>query len=283
MEQTIISKQTNRAKTTYVFSIRMSAIVILTALLGATWPAEAQLNVSLTLDPEVRAIALDQPTDIAIVANPTRQSVQYQWQLEGPGRMLGEPTGPGIIYEPPASIAAASTEAVITVTVTDSTGEDQTTASVTVTLNAPKPTPTPLPTATPSPTPTPTPMPTATPTPPTPTPVPTPTPSATPTPKPPTGPLQIAQVALKTKNETYYVRPAETVLLPITILPAGKTEVHLECAAIRGLIKIEQERIVYTAPEKPGTKDIVTIKVTDSATGESVQKAVKINVIGARP
>ena len=115
---------------------------------------ETPLEVTLTLEPDVRTITLDRPTEIFIIATPTKQyKIQFQWRLDGPGQICGDTTAPGIIYVPPGTIAESSTEVTVMVTVTDKAGERRTTASVALTLLKQS---TARPTAAPTPQPTPT-------------------------------------------------------------------------------------------------------------------------------
>lgn len=253
-------------------------------LVGTGSTVGAQSDVEIIADPDIRTISLEHSPEIALNARTARQDVQFLWELAGQGEFLGEKTGAGIIYVAPSSITGTSAEAVVTLTV-HAEGEEDRQTSVTFTLKAPEPTPTPTPQPSPTPTPIPTPSPTPIPTPtpePSPTPTATPEPTATPTPDIPT---RIQQILLKTKDETYYVAPGETVMLAVEISKPAQSKVKLESMAIRGIITIEDDlQILYTAPEKPGTKDIITIKVVDQETGDVlVQKGMRINTIGSAP
>lgn len=235
-------------------------ILLCIMLIGTGIPVNAQSGVEILIEPDIRTISLENPIEITLMARTARQDDKLLWQLEGPGEIQGKKTDSGIIYVTPSTITGASAEAVVTLTVR-AEGEEETQTSVTFTLKAPEPTPTPEPS---------------------PTPTPTPEPIATPTPEVPT---RIQQILLKTKDETYYVAPGETVTLAVEISKPAQSQVKLECTAIRGIITIEdQQQIFYTAPEKPGTKDIITIKVVDQETGDIlVQKGMRINTIGSAP
>ena len=151
------------------------------------------LTLKLEVAPNVRAIEIGADIkEITLEAKTTSKNVRYQWTWQGPGQLEGDPSGPGIFYVLPETIAPSTTaQAIVNVTVIDEQGNQQS-EQVTFTLTSPvSPTPTPFPTATPTdipaPTETPTPFPTMTPTEiptvmPTETPIPTPKPTAAPAP-----------------------------------------------------------------------------------------------------
>jgi hypothetical protein len=222
--------------------------------------ASTQPVVEVHVEPDIRTLYVGSGIqDILLEARVSDPNVHFTWKLEGPGELLGETDSPGNIYSLPERIEGDSAQVIITLTVTDQQGYEIT-RNVTFEILPEPPTPTPTPSPTPTPTPTPT----------------------------PDIPTRIQQILLKTKDETYYVAPGETVMLAVEISkPAqpAQSKVKLESKAIRGIITIEdQKQIFYTAPEKPGTKDIITIKVVDQETGDVlVQKGMRINTIGSAP
>jgi hypothetical protein len=158
----------------------------------------------------------------------------------------------------------------------------------------PKPTPSPIPSppirAKPTVTPTRMPivLPTATPKSivvPTPTPKPTAIPSATP--KPPD--VKITTVLLKDSNgaiipvvnETYSVRPQETVTVTVEVEgTSAARSVKVTYYTVLGIIGADG---VYTAPNKPGSIDLLTIKVVESNTGSVLaQRTLKMKIITTR-
>jgi len=160
----------------------------------------------------------------------------------------------------------------------------------------PKPTPSPIPSPTTRAKPTVTPtlmpivLPTVTPKPivvPTPTPKPTAIPTATPTPKPPE--VKMTSVILKDSsgaiipvvNETYSIRPQETVTVTVEVEGASSARsVKVTYYAVLGKIGADG---VYTAPNKPGSIDLLTIKVVESNTGSVLaQRTLKMKIITTR-
>jgi hypothetical protein len=160
----------------------------------------------------------------------------------------------------------------------------------------PKPTPSPIPSpptrAKPTVTPTRMPivLPTATPKliiVPTSTPKPPATPTAMPTPKPPE--VKITTVILKDSNgaiipvvnETYSVRPQETVTVTVEVEGASAARsVKVTYYAVLGTIGADG---VYTAPNKPGSIDLLTIKVVERNTGSVLaQRTLKMKIITTR-
>jgi hypothetical protein len=152
------------------------------------------------------------------------------------------------------------------------------------------PKPSVLPTVTPNPTaiPTTTPKPTASPTmTPQPTMNPTLTPTATSTPKPPE--VKIQNVMLKDQNsaiiplvnDTYSVKPQETVTLTTEVEGASSARsVKVTYYTVLGKIGADG---VYTAPNKPGSIDLLTIKVVERNTGSVLaQRTLKMKIITTR-
>ncbi|MBD3308035.1 hypothetical protein GF348_16755 [candidate division KSB3 bacterium] len=162
----------------------------------------------------------------------------------------------------------------------------------------PTPAPTPMSTATstPRPSPVPPPTPAATPTPtlvPTATPTPTTPPTAPPTPAPTAVP-SIARVILRDQegfiihedgNRTYWVKPGERITIQIDIAGPSADRVKIEYRAIRGDVQLaDNNSAVYTASDKPESKDVVTLKILDTMTNKILdQYACKMQTLDMHP
>lgn len=118
-------------------------------------------TIRLEIDPNVRTLQPGfDPKEISIIAGTDdTQNVRFAWNLDGPGKLIGDTASPGVLYLLPDRIDKRSAQATITVTVSNDRGK-QATARVTFTLlRAPTPlTATPIPTPTLTPTPTPSPI-----------------------------------------------------------------------------------------------------------------------------
>jgi hypothetical protein len=212
---------------------------------------DAQPTVTLTVDPEIQVISLGLgPTEIQLTARVDQEfNVEYGWRFNGPGELVGDTTGPGVFYIPPEKIDGKAAQVDITVEVIDDKG-NKTARNVTFTLVPPEP-------------------------PPTPTPIPTPT---------PVSPIRIGDMVLKDQqntimNPTYEIKPGEPITIEVKILGPSDRNLTIDCTAIRGKVEVEQGEITYTAPDKPGGKDMVTVKAVDSDTGKViVQKVIKIQM-----
>lgn len=130
-------------RTMYMSFCILFALVCITPSLKNVY---AQPDIELSIDPDIREILIEQPEEIALIAE-AGQEAHYRWSLDGPGELQGELTGPGVIYIPPEELGDVVAEATVSVTVTDDTGQTNT-KSVTFTLIGPVPS---TPTSTPSP------------------------------------------------------------------------------------------------------------------------------------
>jgi hypothetical protein len=130
---------------------------------------------------------------------------------------------------------------------------------------------------------------------PTPSPIPSPTtrakptiiPTAAPTSKPPE--VKITTMILKDSNgaiiplvnETYSIRPQETVTVTVEVEGVSSARsVKVTYYAVLGKIGTDG---VYTAPNKPGSIDLLTIKVVERNTGSVLaQRTLKMKIIVTR-
>lgn len=221
-------------------------------LIGLCAPqTEAQLSVTLEIDPAIRVITLDAvPQEVLIIAKPSQEQVYFAWQLDGPGELKGDVTDPGIFYIPPHEISDAAKQVEISVKVTDGTGTEKVEKIIFTLMN---------PTPTPSPTP----------------PAPTPTPV----------PVQIQQIMLKDAQETimnptYEIGRGKTLSLDVDVSHPENRHVEVKCAAIRGTIDYYKDKIIYTAPNQLGANDMITVKVVDSESSNAIiQKVIKIKIV----
>lgn len=103
----------------------------------------AQPAVKIVTDPDIRTIQPGSgPKEIAIIARTDKQNLQFQWILDGPGKIAGDTTSPGILYIPPEKIDGESAQAIIIVIVIDDE-KKQAHHSVRFTFRAPGSDPTP--------------------------------------------------------------------------------------------------------------------------------------------
>jgi hypothetical protein len=257
-----------------VLFISVIAVCLNVLIMGSD--GDAQPIITLVVDPDVRTMTVGGDVqELSIIVRTDKQNVQFAWKLDGPGELAGDTTNPGVLYLPPQTISGVSTQVTVTVTVTDDKGQSAT-GNVVFTLNAPQPTPTPTSTPTPTPPPTPTPVPSPTPTP---TPIPTPTPTPTPMPTPTPGPI-IGEISLKAKDNTimnpiYFLSGGEIVTLAVEMTKPADHEVAVECKVIRGSVS----GMIYTAPQTPGGKDMITVKALDKTTQKIIfQKTIQIQI-----
>ncbi len=225
------------------------SVVVLMGFWGLR--AEAQLAVTLETDPDIQVITLDAaPQEILIIARSTQEQVEFTWQLDGPGQLQGDLTSPGIVYIPPDAIEEPATQVEISVKVTDETGAEKV-EKVIFTLMLPTPTPTPIP------------------------------PTPTPTPKP----VQIRHIMLKDAQETimnpmYKIGRGKTLSLEVDVSHPEDRSIEVKCTAIRGTVDYYKGKIIYTAPNKLGAVDMITVKAVDSESGTAViQKVIKVEIV----
>lgn len=101
----------------------------------------AQPEVLLRMIPPLETLELDQlPEEIVLIARVNIEGVQFAWTMQGPGAFEGDVASRKVFYRPPAHLATASAEVVITVTATDEQGES-TQEQVMFTLHDPNPQP----------------------------------------------------------------------------------------------------------------------------------------------
>lgn len=235
----------------------LMGLFLLNGLIGGGHAALAQsVDIEFITDPpNIQTLVLDRLFDaVTITIRDAEQNAEYSWSLEGPGALLGEKTLPATLYEPPERLDVETAVVTISVTVT-AKGRAMREASLTFTLMTPTPVPSPSPTPTATPTPTP-----------------------TPTPEP--EPIRIHQILFKTHDDTYYIPAGKSMVMVVDLGTQADAQVTLEGIAIRGKIRLENQDLLYTAPDTSGKKDIVTIKVIDSETGAVLlQKALNIHLI----
>ncbi len=215
--------------------------------------AQPTVDMNFVIPPNVRTILIGEVPEIIMTARANGQDLEFSWDIDGPGEFKGDTGTSTTFYIPPDKIDGESTEATISVTVTDGSGK-KATDKVTFTLLAP-------PTRT------------------TPTPNPLPTPVLTP------APIRIRQVLLKERDSgdiiisTYLVEPGEVVTIAIAITTPPDRHIKVEGETIFGKVEFSQQEIIYTAPKKPGSGDIVTIKAVDNDSGEIiVQEIINITI-----
>jgi hypothetical protein len=97
-------------------------------------------------------------------------------------------------------------------------------------------------------------------------------------------PISICKVSLRKKrdgtpiNPTYFVASGEVVTIAADTRPSNRN-IGVECTAIFGKVKYSQHgEIIYTAPKKPGSFDIVTVRAVDKGTGKIVQEIINITI-----
>lgn len=219
------------------------SLIFLSILLMLT-PVHGQPIVQLIMEPPDKLIYIGlEPQQIWIFPRTDERNVQFEWKSKGPGELKIEEGGVGGIYNVPDHIDGLSAEVVITVTVTNNKGET-TTDSVTFTLKAIPPTPTPTPI-----------------------------------------PITIRQVHLKDAETsllepTYSVKPGETITITTDITKPSDSNVTVKYSTIYGKIVPHKQGITYTAPDNPGGRDIVTVKVVDGATNKLIlPKIIKIKIL----
>lgn len=114
-------------------------ISFIISFLGILSSVYAQPNVNLVINPNVRIIRIQSEIELTVQTDdPNKPGLQFQWSLEGPGELLGDPHNPGIYYIPPTKVEGESAQATITVTVTDAEGR-KTTENVTFTFDVSPP------------------------------------------------------------------------------------------------------------------------------------------------
>ena len=118
-----------------IFSRMLISLVV--SVIFTAQAAWAKPSVIILTDPMIDTIVIgSDPSDVLLTTRTNDQRFSFQWKLEGPGELIGDKTGPGLIYSLPEKLERAPTQAILTVTVKDS---DNQTASdqVTFTLETP--------------------------------------------------------------------------------------------------------------------------------------------------
>ncbi len=99
----------------------------------------AQPTVKIRIEPYIQKIDIGSETgEIKIEAGAKKSDLQFNWNLNGPGKLIGDKKSPAIFYIPPNSIDGQTAQATISVTVKNKEGEE-TTEHVIFTLIAPPP------------------------------------------------------------------------------------------------------------------------------------------------
>ncbi|PIE29019.1 hypothetical protein CSA57_11210 [candidate division KSB3 bacterium] len=106
----------------------------------------AQPSVVLIAKPKTHTITLGERPEKIVLKARTSGEVEFLWELDGPGSFEGDATTRELVYLPPSSITADSTEVTISVTVNTTRGES---ASDRITFELREPVESPFPTATP--------------------------------------------------------------------------------------------------------------------------------------
>jgi hypothetical protein len=72
------------------------------------------------------------------------------------------------------------------------------------------------------------------------------------------------------------IEPEKVVTIPISL---PNRNLGIKCMAIFGEVEYSQQgEIIYTAPKKPGSFDIVTVRAVDKGTGKIVQEIINITI-----
>lgn len=207
-------------------------------------PVYGQPAVKLIMEPSEKVIRIGaEPQQIWIFPRTNERNVQFEWKSEGPGELKIEEGGVGGIYNLPDKIKGLTAKVSIAVTITNDKGETAT-DSVTFSLEAIPPTPTPTPV-----------------------------------------PISIRQIHLKNDENsiiepTYSVKPGENINIVADITKPSASNAKVKYSAIYGQIVFHQQGVMYTAPNRPGGRDIVTVKVVDGATGKLIlPKIIKIEIL----
>lgn len=207
-------------------------------------PVSGQPTVKIMTEPPDTVLRIGaEPHQIWIFPRTNEHNVQFEWKTEGPGEFKFEEGGVGGIYNVPEKIQGSKAQVNITVTITNNTGQTAT-DSVMFTLKAIAPVPTPTPV-----------------------------------------PLRIRQVRLTdTANDdiepTYSVKPGERLTIKTDITKPSDSNAIVKYTSIYGKIVSDQKGATYTAPNKPGGRDIVTVKVVDGKTGKLIiPKIIKIKIL----
>lgn len=217
-------------------------------LLGKGVVLVAQPTLTLVLDPDIRQIEIGGGVkEIGIIAEGERRGLTFAWTLDGPGRLDGDLTVPGILYVLPDSLSEISGQATVTVVTTDEHGQ-QATYQVIFLLN--RPTSTPSPTVAP---------------------VPTSTPLSTPSPTPePSIPPRIRDVLLKdgsgffispAQDGKYRLTPEEHAIIEVLVDNPSKLVYTVICESKRGTV----DTTTYVAPHDAGVTDTLTVKLLTTA------------------
>ena len=237
------------------FAARFIAAAIVLLILGSGRAGQSQPVVELVLDPLLpdNAIQLGAgANEVWIEARTQKPEVSLTWKLDGPGQFTALENGLGGIYNAPDKIEGESAKVVITATATLAGKKTPTSIAFTVLAPIAEPTPTPLPTATPTPLP---------------------------------EPVKIRSVSLK--HDRFYVRAGETATLLIDTANPSNQAVSITCTALKGKTECSAPAesasgaplaIEYAAPESPG-KDMVEVKITSAAGGETEQALIKIEIL----
>ncbi len=207
----------------------------------------AQPVVEIVVTPDIQEITLGAGlTEILLMAQLDDPQAECVWSLDGPGQFTGDPTDQGLFYIPPEEIKEPTARVTIVVIVTDKEGNKATKSRV-FTLKSPTPTPIPSPTSTPFP--------------------------------PGIHDMVIKGEQGTIMNPTYEIKPGETITIEVKITSPPDRKLKVDCTAIRGKVEVDQGKITYTAPNKLGGKDMLTVKAVDSDTGKAiVQKVIKIQI-----
>jgi hypothetical protein len=216
----------------------MAGIIMFFSLGLGLCHTQAQTELLLITNPNIREIRLDdqeRPPVIAIIAQTKEKNPQYAWNLYGPGKLEGDLTRPGVFYTPPDSIDGTSTQVVITVAVINA--EKQVSfGNVGLTFFAPTVTATP-----------------------------------TPTPVKETSRIQIRQLR-ETKGTiiypTYFVKPGSEVIIEVDQGSFSEPSLEVTYNAVFGTIEQRRQEVIYIAPNKSGSSDIITLRLVNQETGK---------------
>ncbi len=113
------------SKRHHSFLVPLMALIALNVGL-MTKNGSAQPKVKLQIDPDIRSIPVGFPEDIALTTQTDKQNLQFEWSLDGPGKIIGDLHSPGILYVPPERIDGESAQSTILVKVTDDEGKEAT-------------------------------------------------------------------------------------------------------------------------------------------------------------
>ena len=198
-------------------------VLTLAAIVLSLSNVYAQPIVELVADPDIQTLRIGgRIEEIFLTARIEEQHVKLRWMLEGPGKIEGDITSPGILYIVPDSIDSESTKVIITVVVIDIRGNELK-KSVSFTLVSP--TAPIIPEITP-----------------------------TPEPAPLTVPTDIHPL-LKEKDgtiikPTYFVEPGGSISVDIGFAIPLEPHIQIECTAIFGKVQqCNKQEILYRAME----------------------------------